>query len=253
MTATLALIIALGGTSYAALRVTGRNIVDGSIRSGDVRNNALRGKDIRSGTITGSDIANGSITGAKLKKGTIPLDRLKGTLTPAASTPAPPALAAGSVTTDKLATGAVGPDQQSAIPTARVARAAALELPNDALVTVPWDREIDDPLDLHGDLAPALRAPIAGVYAISAGAWFSANGSGRRYASIVLNGTLNIASEAVRPVSTGGAATILSLATTRRLAPGDQVTLTVLQNSGTTLKLDAGAEHTSLALTWLGP
>lgn len=253
VTATLALIIALGGTSYAALRVTGRNIVDGSIRSGDVRNNALRGKDIRSGTITGSDIANGSITGAKLKKGTIPLDRLKGTLTPAASTPAPPALAAGSVTTDKLATGAVGPDQQSAIPTARVARAAALELPNDALVTVPWDREIDDPLDLHGDLAPALRAPIAGVYAISAGAWFSANGSGRRYASIVLNGTLNIASEAVRPVSTGGAATILSLATTRRLAPGDQVTLTVLQNSGTTLKLDAGAEHTSLALTWLGP
>ena len=84
--------------------------------------------------------------------------------------------------------------------------------------TVPWDREIDDPLDLHGDLAPALRAPIAGVYAISAGAWFSANGNGRRYASIVLNGTLNIASEAIRPVTTGGAATILSLATTRRLA-----------------------------------
>lgn len=252
VTATLALIIALGGTSYAALRVTGKNIVDGSIRSGDVRNNALRGKDIRNATITGADVANGSITGAKLKKRTIPLDRLKGTLTPAASA-VPPALAAGSVTADKLALGAVGPDQQSPIPTARVSRTGPLDLPDDELVTVVWDREIDDPFDLHAVNAPALRAPIAGVYAISAGAWFSANGSGRRYASVILNGTLNIASEAIRPVTTAGAATILSLSTTRRLAAGDQITLTVLQNSGTALKLDAGAEHTSFALTWLGP
>ncbi len=253
VTATLALIIALGGTSYAALRVTGKNIVDGSVTSGDVRNNSLRGKDIRNSTITGADVRNGSITGAKLKKGTIPIDRLRGTLTPAASAPVPPALAVGSVTADKLAPGAVGPDQQSAIPTARVSRTGPLDLPDDALVTVPFDREIDDPLDLHGVNAPALRAPIPGVYAVSAGAWFSANSSGRRYASIVLNGTLNIASEAIRPVNVGGAATIMSLATTRRLAPGDQVTLTVLQNSGSTLKLDAGAEHTSLALTWVGP
>lgn len=263
VTATLALVIALGGTSYAAIRVTGKNITNNTVSSVDIRNNSLRGKDIRNstiegrdvknGTLTGSDVKNRSLTGIDIKPGTIPLNRLRGTLAPQVAASAPPALAAGSVTADKIAAGAVGADQQSPVPTARVSRTGPLDLPDDALVTVPFDREIDDLFDLHAVNAPGLRAPIPGVYAISAGAWISAHNNGRRYASIVLNGALNIASEAVRPVTGGGAATIMSLATTRRLAPGDIVTLTVLQNSGTTLKLDAGAEHTSLVLTWLGP
>lgn len=260
VTATLALIVALGGTSYAAVRVSGKHIVDGSVTSADVRNNSLRGKDVRNGTITGADlrnrtvtgadIRNGTITGVKLRKGSIPVDRLRGLPpVPAASAPV---LGAGSITGDKLAPGAVGADQLAQVPTARVGRSVALDVPNDTLVTVPFDREIDDPFDLHAAGSAELQAPIAGVYAITAGAWFGANGSGRRYASIVLNGTLNVASEAIRPVNTGGAATILSLATTRRLAPGDRVTLVVLQTSGGVLRLDAGAEHTSFALTWLG-
>lgn len=249
VTATLALIIALGGTSYAAIRVTGKSIVDGSVTSADVRNNSLRGKDVRNGTITGADVRNGTITGAKLKKGTIPLDRLRSLPTPAA---AAPVLGAGAITADKLAPGAVGADQLAPIPAVRVGRGAALDVPDNTLVTVPFDREIDDPFDLHAPGSAELRAPIPGVYAITAGAWFGADGAGRRYASIILNGTLNIASEAVRPVNTGGAATIVSLGTTRRLGAGDQVTLSVLQSSGGTLKLDAGAEHTSFTLTWLG-
>lgn len=261
VTATLALIIALGGTSYAAIRVSGKNIVNNSVSSVDVRNNSLRGKDVRNSTLTGADVKNssltgsdikgGSITGSDLRRGSIPLDRLRELPTQAAAPP--PVLAAGAVTADKIAAGAVGAAQLSAIPTVRVSRNGPLDLPDDALVTVPFDREVDDPLDLHGDNGTALRAPIAGVYALSAGAWISANSSGRRYASIILNGSLNVASEAVRPVSGGGAATIMSLATTRRLAAGDTITLSVLQNSGTTLKLDAGAEHTSLVLTWIGP
>src|SRR4051794_27027777 len=49
--ATLALFIAIGGTSYAALTITGRN----------VRNSSLTGADIRNGSLTGSDVDNGSL------------------------------------------------------------------------------------------------------------------------------------------------------------------------------------------------
>jgi hypothetical protein len=49
VTATLALFVALGGSSYAALKITGR----------DVRNNSLTGRDIRS--LTTKDVTDGSL------------------------------------------------------------------------------------------------------------------------------------------------------------------------------------------------
>jgi hypothetical protein len=47
VTATLALFIALGGSSYAALQLTGRDIRNNSLTGRDVRNNSLTGRDIR--------------------------------------------------------------------------------------------------------------------------------------------------------------------------------------------------------------
>jgi hypothetical protein len=44
---TLALFVALGGTSYAALTITGANIRDGSITSRDIRDGTLRARDLR--------------------------------------------------------------------------------------------------------------------------------------------------------------------------------------------------------------
>jgi len=60
--ASLALIIALGGTSYAAVTITGAN----------VRNNSLTGIDVKSSSLTGSDVKNGSLTAKDLKAGVIP-------------------------------------------------------------------------------------------------------------------------------------------------------------------------------------
>ncbi len=40
--ATLALFVALGGTSYAVLHVGSDDVVDNSLRSRDIRNNTLR-------------------------------------------------------------------------------------------------------------------------------------------------------------------------------------------------------------------
>jgi hypothetical protein len=63
--ATLALFIALGGSSYAALRVGSREIV----------NNSVRGKDIRNRTITRKDVARNALGGTNIKEsrlGTVP-------------------------------------------------------------------------------------------------------------------------------------------------------------------------------------
>jgi hypothetical protein len=51
VTATLALFIALGGSSYAALQVTGRNVQDGSLTGRDVKNRSLATRDLDSGTV----------------------------------------------------------------------------------------------------------------------------------------------------------------------------------------------------------
>jgi hypothetical protein len=56
VTATLALFVALGGSSYAALRVGSREIADDSIRSRDVRNHSLTRHDLARNTLDGSVI-----------------------------------------------------------------------------------------------------------------------------------------------------------------------------------------------------
>jgi hypothetical protein len=60
--ASIALIVALGGTSYAASQITGSNI----------KNNSVTGKDVRNSSLTTSDIKNGSLRSKDFKKGDIP-------------------------------------------------------------------------------------------------------------------------------------------------------------------------------------
>jgi len=63
--ALLALFVALGGSSYAALRVSSKQIVNNSVRSKDLRNNDVRSKDVRNNGLTGADID-------EAKLGTVP-------------------------------------------------------------------------------------------------------------------------------------------------------------------------------------
>jgi hypothetical protein len=54
--ALLALFVAIGGSSYAALRVGSKQIVNNSVRSKDLRNNDVRSADVRNNALTGADI-----------------------------------------------------------------------------------------------------------------------------------------------------------------------------------------------------
>lgn len=53
VTSTLALVIALGGTSYAAAKITGRDIKDNTVTTADVKNHNLKLKDLSSSATSG--------------------------------------------------------------------------------------------------------------------------------------------------------------------------------------------------------
>ncbi|HEX2414520.1 MAG TPA: hypothetical protein VHJ37_04820 [Thermoleophilaceae bacterium] len=71
LTALLALFVALGGSSYAAVRVGSEEITNNSVRSQDLRNNDVRGRDIRKGTVRGTDIHDGDLKGRDVRDNTI--------------------------------------------------------------------------------------------------------------------------------------------------------------------------------------
>jgi hypothetical protein len=66
VTATVALFLALGGSSYAAITITSGDVRNGSLTGSDIKNESLKSRDIDNGTITGSDINNGSVTSSDI-------------------------------------------------------------------------------------------------------------------------------------------------------------------------------------------
>jgi len=60
--ATLALFLALGGTSYAALTITGKQ----------VKNSSLTGKDVKNKSLGGADLKGGSLLSSHFKAGQLP-------------------------------------------------------------------------------------------------------------------------------------------------------------------------------------
>lgn len=63
----LALFVALGGSAYAASKVTSSDIKDNTIKGKDIRTNQVTGGDLRDESATGADIANGSLDGSDVK------------------------------------------------------------------------------------------------------------------------------------------------------------------------------------------
>ena len=76
--ATIAVFIALGGSSYAALRITGANVPKNALTGADIKN--LTGKDVRNNALTGldvkaltsADIANGRLQAEDFAPGQLP-------------------------------------------------------------------------------------------------------------------------------------------------------------------------------------
>lgn len=57
--ATIAVFIALGGSSYAAIQVTGKNVKDSSLTGADLRTETINSDDVQNGSLLGQDFAPG--------------------------------------------------------------------------------------------------------------------------------------------------------------------------------------------------
>jgi hypothetical protein len=61
--ATIAVFIALGGTSYAALKVTGKNVKDATLTGKDVANSSLTSADVKNSSLLAKDFKPGQLSG----------------------------------------------------------------------------------------------------------------------------------------------------------------------------------------------
>lgn len=68
----LALFVALGGTSYAAVRVGSSQIVNNSIRSKDIRNGHVTSRDIKNNDVRSHDVRNGTLRAIDFQPGQLP-------------------------------------------------------------------------------------------------------------------------------------------------------------------------------------
>jgi hypothetical protein len=59
--ATIAVFIALGGSSYAAIKVTGKNVKDSSLTGRDVKNSSLTTSDVRNRSLLAQDFKAGQL------------------------------------------------------------------------------------------------------------------------------------------------------------------------------------------------
>lgn len=69
LVAILALVVAAGGTGFAAGKITSQQIQDSTILSKDIRNKTIQNADVRNGTLTGEKIKGGSVPRTKISKG----------------------------------------------------------------------------------------------------------------------------------------------------------------------------------------
>jgi hypothetical protein len=69
--AMLALVASLGGGSYAAKLITGKDIKNGSITGKDIKKNSVKGKLVKDKSLTGKDLKDGSLGAADLAPGTL--------------------------------------------------------------------------------------------------------------------------------------------------------------------------------------
>lgn len=263
--ACLALTVALGGTSVAAIQALPRN----SVGAKQLKRNAVTGPKIKANAVTGAKVANNSLTGADINEarlGTVPSATNATTAGSAVPSGAAGGDLAGTYPAPTIGAGKVTPAKFGAIPQARVEKTVAQAIPSNIAVfnALTYEAELYDTAGLFDPAAPdRLTAPIAGVYVIDAGVRWSANALGTRFAGICINqptvGSCGLTNNvAVSQYATNDDPGIGSLRLTQqsvstqlKLAAGDVVQAVVTQNSGAPLNAD-GFPVTHLAMTWVG-
>ena len=256
--ACLALLIALGGTSYAAISlprnsVGAKQLKKNAVTTPKVKNNAITGAKViesslgRVPSATNALQLGGVASSGYLKNGAAAGGVLSGTYPN-------PSLADGSVTSAKIAAGAVGVSKFGTIPAVRASVGDTPQtIPNNLVTNVNFDAETFDTASLHSTTTNnhLVTAPVAGVYQITGNVRWDANATGVRFVDISATSGGRIAS-VYHLANTS--ATDQSVSAAYALAAGDSVFLEVFQTSGGNLDLiKNGTDNPNLSMVWIGP
>jgi len=225
--ACVALFVALGGTSYAAITLPAN-----SVGTEQIKKSAVTGAKVKNATLTGAKIASATLTGAKIADATL--------------------------TGVDIADGAVGPAKFGTVPGARVRRVAAVTLTSGVTAVLSYDATDFNVGGVYSSAQPSrMTAPVAGRYLIIATARWQSNEAGRRTIALEVNGTAaQIARTNVSPHVQGGGAFNPEQAAEAiyRLNAGDYVEVWAYQDSGVPLTLLTAVDNgVTFAMEWIAP
>jgi hypothetical protein len=256
--ACLALGIALGGTSYAAIKLP-RN----SVGTKQLKKNAVTSPKVKNNAITGADVLESSL--GQVPSAASATNATNATHATTANTAAPSGAAGGDLTgtfpNPTVGAGKITPAKFGVIPQARVEMATDQSITGDATITpLTWGTATYNTAGMFNVATPdRLTAPIAGVYAIDGGVRWAANVNGFRFAAVCLNGpsaggctaTTDVAVSEYPTNDSTMRLTQQTVSTQLKLAAGDVVQLAAAQDSGVALLVNA-LPATNFEMTWIG-
>ncbi|MEP6909555.1 MAG: hypothetical protein ABI896_03885 [Actinomycetota bacterium] len=246
--ATLALFIALGGTSYAAVA-----LAPNSVGTKQLKKNAVISSKVKNRSLLARDFKAGQLPrGAQGPKG----DKGDPGL---ASGPAGGDLT-GSYPNPQIGAGKVTPTKISGIPAARITRGSNQSIPNITLTYVNFDTEVFDTAGLYDPADPqVLTAPIAGLYFLGASMRWESSATGTRFAAFNVSPSFDYVAPDWRNGVTGGGSTDQEFSTLVKLSAGQKVRVRVYQTSGGPLNLlwrgdvNSNADAPTFTMHWVGP
>jgi hypothetical protein len=242
--ACIALFVALGGTSYAAIKLPAN-----SVGTKQIKKSAVTGVKVKNATLTGVKVKNATLTGAKIKDASLTgADIVASTLGKVPS----------AASADSVVDGAVGPAQFGTIPGARVRRATAVTVNTGATAVLSYDATDFNVGGVFDSAQPTrMTAPVAGRYLIIATMRWESNAGGRRTVALEVNGTAaQIARSNVSPFLNGGAAfnPEQTAQAVYKLNAGDYVEVWAYQDSGSALTLLTGVDNgVTFSMEWIAP
>ncbi len=269
--AMLALFVALGGTSYAAIEIPRNSggsaqIEQGDVRASDVRARSLSGRAIKRGAIRSFHVRDGFLLPRDFRAGTLArgllrdggLESLRGAGPAGSQGPAGPAGPAGASRLDEQ------------LPAARVRKDSDTQMvPEGMTVTVAFTDPTSEQYDIGGLFDPAaptvLTIPVTGTYVLTGAVRWEGEADGVRNLNLHgpqpggLRASSSVRANDAMVVPFGGGSLVTdttrqSVSTTERFQAGDQVFMSVSQNdSGQTLFLDASQNQIHLSAAFVGP
>ena len=72
----VALVVAMGGTSYAAVKITGDDVRNGSLTGKDVKDDSLTGRDVKNSSLGTGVVRDGSLRARDFRPGDLPAGKM---------------------------------------------------------------------------------------------------------------------------------------------------------------------------------